>query len=290
MIVVQLKGGLGNQMFQYAFSKNYALRGHKVYLDLFAYRFPSKTGRPVKYELASLFNVKTPELPEWSYQYLYSGNLAWRALRKVNAMRMRRLMETDLRYDETYLHHTGNVWFSGYFQNENYFKNIAEDVRRDFTYSRPVPAKLQKVHEDILNCESVSIHVRRGDFLTTGKNTHGVLPLSYYRDAIAFIQARVRSPKYFVFTDDADWVRGAFSVLLEDYVLVEHPSHSDSLVDIFLMTRCKHNVTANSSFSWWGAWLNDNPNKLIVAPKQWCIDPVLDVQTADIPPSRWHRI
>jgi hypothetical protein len=290
MIIVQLKGRLGNQMFQYAFSRNYSLRGHKVFFDLIGYKNQGGNQVSAKFELASLFDVNVPELPKWGYDYFYSDGYTWRVLRKVNVMRVKQVMESDLRYDEAYLHHKGNVWFSGYFQNEKYFSDISEDIRRDFTYIRPVPRELQDVLDAIQRSESVSIHVRRGDFLTSGNKGHGVLPLSYYREAISLVRANMSNSQFFIFTDDPAWVKREFKAILNDYTLVEHPAESESLVDIFLMSQCKHNVTANSSFSWWGAWLNNNPHKLVVAPKRWCVDPVLDVQTSDIVPKRWIRI
>lgn len=290
MIIVHLKGGLGNQMFQYAFSKNYALRGRRLYFDLKAYSPRSGSHSPVKYELESLFKPKVEELPEWGYDYFYSPLVWWRASRKINFLKFRCVEESDLRFDEAFLNQTGNIRFSGYFQNEKYFSGIQREIREDFAFTGIPSRSIGRVLDDIQQSESVSIHVRRGDYVTRASQSHGVLPLTYHRNAIELMRKMVNNPRFFIFTDDMEWVKQEFHTILEDYTLVEHELKSHSSIDMHLMSRCKHNITANSSFSWWGAWLNDNPRKVVVTTRKWCVDPVLDLQTSDIAPKNWLRI
>lgn len=290
MIIVQLKGGLGNQMFQYAFSKNYALRGHRVFFDLKAYSPPSRSNSSASFGMASIFNARLTELPEWGYDYFHSQRVWWRLGRKVNLLRFRNIEESDLRFNKDFLNQTGNIRFSGYFQNEKYFSDIESDIRKDFTFTGIPAQSIGGILDDIRQSESVSIHIRRGDYVTKASGSHGVLPMKYYRDAVELIRKLTNNPRFFVFTDDKDWVKMEFHKILKDYTLVDHASKFHASLDMYLMSRCKHNVTANSSFSWWGAWLNDNPRKVVVTTQRWCIDSVLDLQTSDIVPKSWLRI
>ena len=114
--------------------------------------------------------------------------------------------------------------------------------------------------------------------------------MNYYKIAIQEIQVRVKNPKFFVFTDDADWVKDEFSKILKKYQLVDWNLGSDSWQDMALMSNCKHNIIANSSFSWWGAWLNKNDKKIVIAPEKWFSSADEYYNTKDIIPSNWIKI
>jgi hypothetical protein len=164
----------------------------------------------------------------------------------------------------------------GYWQNEIYFKDYAEQIRKDFRLKEPSKTTPVK--------DAVSIHIRRGDYV--GNPMHPVLPIDYYRRAFEIIEADIHHPVYYLFTDDA--VPLAFINQLKvggrDIMYSSNPV-SEGWRDLDLMRQCRHNIIANSSFSWWGAWLNDNPDKIVVAPKQW-----FNGQEFNGVPDEWVRV
>jgi hypothetical protein len=139
-----------------------------------------------------------------------------------------------------------------------------------------------------LACESVSLHIRRGDFVSNRKTNeiHGVLPLEYYYEAIRLITNQVRNPEFFIFSDDIPWVRE--NLLVPKKVnFVEHPTSNRDYEDLILMSNCKHHIIANSSFSWWGAWLSQNPVKRVIAPREWYR---IVIDTRDLLPEEWIKL
>ena len=148
---------------------------------------------------------------------------------------------------------------------------------------------MKKTSDAIDSSVSVSVHIRRGDYVTNRHTNavHGVCPLSYYKKAMKFIEDRVAQPEYFVFSDDLDWVKGNLQTHSK-VRFVDNNRESNSYNDMHLMSLCKHSIIANSSFSWWGAWLGGNKDKIVVAPSQWFRDRELD--SSDHIPSSWYRM
>ena len=136
---------------------------------------------------------------------------------------------------------------------------------------------------------SVSVHVRRGDYVNDPKTNayHGTCSLDYYKKAVEIIRNKVKDPVFFIFSDDAEWVKKNFNID-EQQVLVSEPEKLSLTEELKLMASCRHSVVANSSFSWWGAWLNNNNEKMVIAPQKWFADPLID--TSDLIPSAWIRI
>lgn len=292
MIIVKLIGGLGNQMFQYAAGrylaykcktelklnirgfKNYTLRNYDLnhfnIIENFATsldlcRISPPSGRPV---------VKI-------FKHI---------IRDISQMQsIEYIKEKDYSFQQNFLKLPDNVYLDGYWQSEKYFLYIEDIIRQEFSIVNPLTSISQDIADQIKDCESISIHVRRGDYVsnTNTNNVHGTCGVDYYSNAIDLIHKRVENPCFFIFSDDPEW---ACSNIKPDAptTYVRHNDYSKDYEDIFLMSMCKHNIIANSSFSWWGAWLNRNPDKIVIAPKKWFNSK--DMNTHDLLPKKWQKL
>lgn len=189
------------------------------------------------------------------------------------------------RYQEPHFHYSdisvNNSDLLGYFQSEKYFKHCEGLIRNYFTLKDEHTNYLKNKYPYILNQDSVSIHVRRGDYLTK-QEWHTVQPIEYYNTAINIIGD---DKKYFVFSDDLEWCKQNF--IGDKFTFVQEDK---DIFEMFLQSYCKHHIIANSSFSWWGAWLNTNPNKIVIAPKNWFGPSYENLQTQDLTPEKWILI
>lgn len=178
-----------------------------------------------------------------------------------------------------------SVYLAGYWQSEKYFSDASEAIRADFTFRTPLSKKNAELAERVGQTNSVSLHVRRGDYVSSAKTnaTHGFCSLDYYRAAVLHMAAHIEQPEFFIFSDDMAWVKANLKI---DFPCryVDHNQGAESYNDMRLMSLCKHHVIANSSFSWWGAWLNPNPNKTVIAPRKWFAN---DNNVDDLFPSDW---
>jgi hypothetical protein len=183
----------------------------------------------------------------------------------------------------------GNVFLKGYWQSERYFQEIAPILRQELTFKAAPDQENQAMLQRIDSCQSIVLHVRRGDYLGTRKShtVHGVCSADYYASAIAYLRERVKDPHCFVFSDDPQWVADHLRLAIPS-ILVSHNVGKQNHEDLRLMSRGKNFIIANSSFSWWGAWLSTHPGKQIIAPRRWYqSSPVL---THDLIPKTWTRI
>jgi hypothetical protein len=193
------------------------------------------------------------------------------------------------RFNPAILRLTDNISLDGYWQSEKYFSDIAPVIRSDFTV-RVEPEGLNREVASVINgCNAISIHFRRGDYVTDAKIAarHGACTNDYFIKAVELIKARVERPHFFVFSDDPAWVREHFTIP-HTMTLVDHNGPDKAHEDLRLMSLCRHHIIANSSFSWWGAWLNPRPDKIVIAPLRWFNDPTVD--TSDLIPESWLRI
>lgn len=179
-------------------------------------------------------------------------------------------------------------YLMGYWQSEMYFKDYAETLRSDFNFTIHLDETNRNIAQRIQHSNAVSLHVRRGDYITHTPNAKilSTCSLDYYNQAIDYISKRVDSPHFFLFSDDMEWVKASLDIPFEK-TYIEHNRGADSYRDMQLMHMCRHHVIANSSFSWWGAWLNPYPDKLVVAPKTWFSDGKVD---DDLIPREWIRL
>ena len=183
----------------------------------------------------------------------------------------------------------GTIYLNGYWQSEKYFKNIRKTIIKDFQLRKPLIKKNKSWARKINTSNSIGIHVRRGDYITDQKTNkyHGICGINYYKKSINLIKNRIKNPIFFIFSDDYKWVKKKFS-FLGNYAFFINNNNNNPPIDIKLMSLCKHNIIANSSFSWWGSWLNTNKDKIVIAPKEWFQDK--KVKSQDIIPSNWTKI
>jgi Glycosyl transferase family 11 len=292
IVVVRLVGGLGNQLFQYAAARAVALRsGADLVFDLSW--FASVTDR--KYALAPfaidariLADSKTEPMSRvWSY---------WQRIerRLVSGLGLKKygcpiFMERHFHFDLTVLNLRAPAYLDGYFQSERYFADCVEAVTRELTMPPPSSASTKMLLEEIQASDAICLHIRRGDYVANPvTNTfHGTCSLDYYAAGFAVAAAKMRDPKCFVFSDDPDWVRSNL-ILDAPTTIVDIHGPGEPHEDLRLMAACKNYVIANSSLSWWGAWLGKDPDKRVIAPKTWFSGSAND--TSDLLPSAWLRL
>ncbi len=276
MLILHFSGGLGNQMFEYALYCTLQQNGVHVKIDLSHY---NKQKTHNGYELERIFNL----------QAVYA-NKAERTFFKWLGKLQSKLFGTAYkeRPEDQYFFHENvlqlkNGFLKGYWQSDKYFINAGQKVKQAFTFPTPKQEKNLAVLEIINASQSVSIHIRRGDYLIDGRNC--ALSADYWNKAIAYINQQIPEPVFFVFSDDLVWAKDNLQILNSQYI--DWNKAEDSYWDMFLMSKCKHNIIANSSFSWWAAWLYDHKNKLVICPQHWM--PHFD-GTRDLVPKTWIKI
>lgn len=286
MIRLILSGGLGNQMFQYAAGRALSIRTNTD-LSINNQILKKKTKATQRnYEL-NIFRIK-PNIENRVSEKIALNLFLF--LQKINSnILINRYIFRDKKaqcYDENFSALPNNKILYGYFQNQNYFKEIAETIQNDFSFIKPLKEKNLETRNLITNCNSISLHIRRGDYLNKNSNLR-VLNIDYYRRAIDYFISKIKDPHFFIFSDDIDWVNKNLKLNLYEHTIVNWNKGKDSYIDMQLMSLCKHNIIANSSFSWWGAWLNKNSHKIVIAPDSW----YKTDQTNDYPdgfvPSEW---
>ena len=291
MIIVKLMGGLGNQMFQYATAKALALKhGVDVKVDV-SYLNENAKGNYTQRN----FDLDTFEKPVNIASKDEINTFLRKADNKLSRFIHRkfpflfsslRAVESGSPYHSEFEKYPKNTYLEGFWQSELYFKRYETDIRNDFKFKQNIIDKNLQISSLISNTESVSVHVRRGDYIKNAESNkfHGVCSLNYYYKAIEHIANLKPNIELFIFSDDIEWCKNNFSF--------KYPVHfmetNDAYSDLYLMSKCKHNIIANSSFSWWGAWLNTNSNKIVIAPKQWIAN--TSVNTKDIIPSSWIKL
>jgi len=293
MVISHILGGIGNQMFQYAAGRALSLSTDQIHsLDLNDFTdYQLHNG----FELERVFNIdKVVKSTSSNIQEL----LGWRAnsfakkvLRRSPFTRLRGpsfVVEPHFNYWPAFFKLDHDCYLYGYWQSEHYFNGFADIIRQDFAFKIPLDERNKKVGLEMANTQSVSLHVRRGDYVSDPKNSNimHICSLEYYRQAINHIVKRIEQPVFYIFSDDMAWVKEHLSIEFP-CVYIDHNSGSESYRDMQLMSLCKHHVIANSSFSWWGAWLNANPEKTVIAPKNWFRNGNND---SDLIPDEWIRI
>lgn len=292
MIISNIIGGLGNQMFQYAAARALSIR-YQVPLKLDVRGFDNYSLHQ-GFELQRVFTAPiTLATDEEMHR-----TLGWQLnpiLRRIAAFPAMKFMRRKSLVVEPYFNYWPGIndvppecYLVGYWQSEHYFSSAEDSIRGDFTFRETLSGHNSELVELIAACNAVSLHIRRGDYVTHAKSSsiHGACSLDYYHDAISHISKHVSSPRIFIFSDDMEWVRGNLHL---DFpcVFIDHNRGGDSYRDMQLMSLCRHHIIANSSFSWWGAWLNPRPDKIVVAPERWFIG---DLNASDLIPQTWVKI
>jgi len=329
MVIIRINGGLGNQMFQYAAAKRLAYRkntdlkldivelvdsfGYHIYgLKYFCIRehfaspaeilryFPNEGFKRLCRKVVGkkftqlFFNLvlrdKTERLKRRYYNYDPDSE------ETVKLIEGRILSQRFFNFDPEVLSAPDNVYMTGSFISEIYFKDIEEIIRNEFKFKSDPSEEDIKIIRMINDCESVAIHFRRGEFVENSQNklSYGFIDDYYYNKCVSYIASIVKNPVFFVFSDDMEWAKKNFipsySTFYVDhnYDAVDYRADSGTdFQDMRLMSQCKHNIISNSTFSWWGAWLNQNPGKTVCAPKEFVR--ISNFDNKDMLPDEWIK-
>ncbi|MDE7282089.1 MAG: alpha-1,2-fucosyltransferase [Lachnospiraceae bacterium] len=270
MHVVQLMGGLGNQMFQYALYRELLSQGKTAMIeDESGYKAAGT--REKHLQKAFAINYKRPSEEEMRILTDSSMRLSSRIRRKLFGRKSKSFVEKQFNFNpDVFLQES--AYYEGYWQSDKYFKDVMEELRGTFTFHCDIPEASQNVLEKIDSKNAVSIHIRRGDYLDEAQigAFGGICTESYYRQAVNLMKEKVPQASFFIFTNDPAYVKEHISG--EVFEVVDCNDEAAGYLDMLLMSRCKHHIIANSSFSWWGAWLCDNPDKIVIAPDGWLND------------------
>jgi hypothetical protein len=285
MLIIKIIGGLGNQMFQYAYAKALQERGYIVKIDISSFDTYKLHGglQLDKYNI-NLEIATIEEINNFFKNTTYS-----KILTKININRI--IKEKKLNFNKILLNPVDDNYIDGYFQCEKYFNDIYEILIQSFCIKKTISEYTKEIKKQILNQDnSCSLHVRRGDYIsdTRSNNIHGTCSLDYYRNAINILNNKQSNIAYFIFSDDIDWVEK--NLQIENAIFINSKEKRIPHEDIYLMSLCNHNIIANSSFSWWGAWLNNKDNKIVIAPKRWFSDKKMFNQSNDIIPTSWIKL
>lgn len=273
MYIVSMGGGLGNQMFEYAFYKHLKTLYPKIEIKV-----DKNYAFPLAHNGIEVFNIFGLDAPEASinevkklvkYFPIYFNNtltnrIITKVLRKINKLPKTFVIQKDFTafYDDFLkLSNSESKYFYGPFANYRYFEGIKDDIKRLYKFPDINDEKNKRYESQIRETNSVSIHIRRGDYIREGIQ---LVSDEFYIKAINYIKEKVKETKFFVFTDDKDYCKDLFNK--DDFIIVEGNTGSNSYKDMQLMSLCKHNIIANSTFSFWGAFLNANPEKIVIAP------------------------
>lgn len=293
MKIVKIQGGLGNQMFQYAALRSIASVDEDIYFDTDFINQKtlsnSETFTMRKYELDIFEHKRAIVLSLFKQKLLNSKHLLLRLLKRVLFGHYDFYTYKGMVYVPVLKKR--NIYLDGYFQSEKYFKHIRQELLKEFKFPQP-DAELTRLEQYIRNRpNAVSVHVRRGDYMKPAvKELHGILPLSYYKNAIAYLRKNINDAFFIVFSDDPQWCEDAFGFLGIDFVTMYGHKDTEAWKDIYLMTCCNHHIIANSSFSWWGAWLAPQENAINIAPENW-FNPLNKCnQNHDIVPKNWIKL
>lgn len=292
MIISNIIGGIGNQMFQYASGLALAhLHQTEFEIDVSGFKgYELHNG----FELNRVFNISADTC---SISNIYkmlgisSSKFVRRVLRRPAFIKIRHkkhIVEPNHAYWPPFLSLPSDVYLDGYWQSEEYFKPIESVIRHEFTFKPTMNTLNNDIANQIKSTNAVGLHIRRGDYVSNLKNAYiGTCSLDYYASAIKHINTYVNQPHFFIFSDDVSWVKANLS-LDSKHTYVDFNKGADSYNDMRLMSLCKHNIIANSTFSWWGAWLNNHQDKIVIAPKKWFVSELIN--DPDLVPKSWIRL
>ncbi len=292
MIISRITGGLGNQMFQYAAGRTISIKHNIPFkIDISFFDNPKQN----RHFLLDTFNIKA-EIATKKEIIDFNGEkkdlLPKKYFRIIrNTLQKRIYRENRFSYSDTFLSIKKNTYIKGLFQSEKYFSSIKNLIKNEFSLRKPLSHVYDKHLKSINSNNSISLHIRRGDYVNNKKTSdfHGNLNIKYYTQAAEMIEKRIQNPHFYIFSDDIDWAKKNL-MLNHPITFMADGNELNCYEEMYLMSTCKHNIIANSTFSWWGAWLNNNSNKIIIAPKKWFAQAEMNNQTQDLLPASWIRI
>ena len=277
MRLIKMIGDLGNQMFIYAFYLQMKKRFSDVYIDISdMVHYKVHYG----YEMNEVFNL--PQI-EFRMNQPLKKVIEFLFFKTILERKQNGALKP---YECTYIWPL--IYFKGFYQSEKYFEEVKEDVRKLFTFDlkKANVKSLQVMQQILYEDNSVSLHVRRGDYLNLKHwdSIGCVCQLPYYRNALLKIKSMVSEPVFYVFSDDIEWVKQNLD--LDNAIYVDWNNGRDSWQDMMLMSCCRNHIICNSTFSWWGAWLNPHDDKIVIAPEQWS----KNIESNTVVPQSWIKV
>lgn len=285
MVIIKICEGLGNQFFQYALYRSLQEMGKDVSLDISWYdRNSRKSNRKF---LLDIYNTKLEFCNQVYRKKLANAdyNIFCKITQKIVGKKLTHYKEKSPSIFDEDIFLLDNVYLDGYWQSEKYFAHIGNIIRNELTLECGLDNKNQKLKLYIESTNSIGVHIRRGDYLKHTSMYGNICNEEYYSRAIEYVLEHIDNPCFFAFSDDVDWSTNFFSKY-KNVELVDINGQEKSFYDLYLMSLCKHNIIANSSFSWWASWLNKNPNKFAIAPGKW----LNNFNATDIECSYWIRM
>ncbi len=293
MIIIKLTGGLGNQLFQYGFGRYLSEKfNSELKFDVqtindsanFTNRSFGLENFNIKVNLATSSDISTLK---YFSEGLF-GRIERKLIQNVPFLNPKYMVQSSNDYKTNIKNIRDNCYYDGYWQSEKYFKPIETILKTELQYTAVLNDKNALLLTDIINNESISVHIRRGDYLSIKVNgkLFAVCSDDYYKQAINYFLNKNDKSIFYIFSDDVDWAKSNFNG--DSYLIVDNNANNPE-IDLYLMSNCKHNIIANSSYSWWGAWLNRNSDKTIIAPKQWYRGKQNEMIN-DLIPSKWIKL
>lgn len=293
MIIIKLQGGLGNQMFQYAFATILAKKKDSTLLidtDFFK-RVEKKPGfTPRSFEL-NIFENAYLEANQIQLSSFFNLSFLDKIKRKLKLNYPKIYNESFFGFNQTALNIKTPVYLNGYFQSYKYYKAYEETIHQLFVFhTDKLDTRNKELLSIIKNTNTISVHLRRGDYVEDKmtQEFHGCCSQEYYSEAITLLVDRFKDFTLVFFSDDTNWVKEQFGNLPYPKLFIDNNCDDNDWIDMLLMSSCQHNIIANSSFSWWAAWLNKNTDKTVIAPKEWFKKKELNI--VSLIPDEWIKI
>lgn len=284
MIIFRCTGGLGNQLFQYAAAKALAVK-HSVVLKADTTWYETDPLR--QFELP-LLGIMPPIATAEEIAALKATTTAQRLRWRFTAYQKKKFYkQPHFGFDKNFFMLGSKVYLQGYFQSPKYFAPIEKMLRDEIIFPQQAQQRMATAVQQLQAGPSVSVHLRRGDYRTPeAYRYHGILPATYYKKAIAQVKLWFPDARFYLFTNDAEWAETEMGIT--DAVIAAQLWKTAAIEDLYLMSCCHHHIIANSSFSWWAAWLNNRHDKKVIAPKQWFNKGPQN--TTDLVPAAWLRL
>ncbi len=288
MIIVQLTGGLGNQLFQYAMGRSLSVRLNTEF------KIDKSFFKDYEWHDYSLdpFNLKCGEADADEIDIILKRRAVKteRIITKLTGRLTGVITENSLLYDPKYKKITSPAYLKGYWQCAKYFDDTESVIRQDLQIKIPPSLENSGILKRISETNSVSLHIRRGNYVNVAEvnSVHGTCSMDYYQEALRYIKQRVANPVFYVFSDDIAWAKANLTGN-DNFVFIDVNDAAHDYEDLRLMQHCKHHIIANSTFSWWGAWLNTSSEKIVIAPSKWFADEEKNKTASAIIPDNWVR-
>jgi hypothetical protein len=288
MIISAISDGMGNQLFRYAAGRSLSLH-HNTPLKLDITNAPKLS---LSYFEVPLSIASKEEIADYLGIFGWMSK-KWRRItcklihKLIPASRLRYYNQPSFEFDDSFFKGGGNAYLKGWWQSEKFFLSYADQIREDLAIKQEYITNVEEIATKMASQNSISLHIRRGDYLSAHFSYMVSLSLSHYHKAIEVIAEKYPDdPILYLFSDDPAWLKDNFTSSYPFQIVSETYTKTD-IEDFYLISKCKHNIIANSTFSWWAAWLNTNPSKMVIAPTKW---QETGINTKDLVPETWIKM